>query len=68
LAAPGLQDEATRLAVEVARRDGVDIRPRIGPNSGQAIAGEIGSGALGDTARRFRRQSPWLTTRLSNAT
>lgn len=68
LAALGLLDEATRLAVEVDRREGVDIRPRIGLNSGQAIAGEIGSGALGDTASRFRRQSTWLTTCLSNAT
>ncbi len=50
LAALGIQDEAKRLAVEVERRDGVDLRLRIGLNSGQVIAGEIGSGALGYTA------------------
>jgi class 3 adenylate cyclase len=50
LAALGIQDEVKRLAVEVERRDGVDLRLRIGLNSGQVIAGEIGSGALGYTA------------------
>ena len=33
-----------------ARRDGVDLQLRVGLNSGQVIAGEIGSGALGYTA------------------
>ena len=50
LAALAIQDEAKRLAVEVDGRDGVDLRLRIGLNSGQVIAGEIGSGALGYTA------------------
>jgi len=50
LAALGIQDEVTRLAVEVERRDGVDLHLRVGLNSGQVIAGEIGSGALGYTA------------------
>ena len=50
LAALGVQDEAKRLAEEVQRCDGVDLRLRIGLNSGQVIAGEIGSGALGYTA------------------
>jgi Adenylate and Guanylate cyclase catalytic domain/AAA ATPase domain len=50
LAALGIQDAATRLAGEVDRRDGVDLRLRVGLNSGQVIAGEIGSGALGYTA------------------
>ena len=50
LAALGIQDEVKRLAVEVERRDGVDLRLRIGLNSGQVIAGEIGSGARGYTA------------------
>jgi class 3 adenylate cyclase len=50
LAALGVQDEAKRLAEEVQRRDGADLRLRIGLNSGQVIAGEIGSGPLGYTA------------------
>jgi hypothetical protein len=50
LAALGVQEEAKRLAVEVAGRDGVDLQLRVGLNSGQVIAGEIGSGALGYTA------------------
>src|ERR1700730_151772 len=50
LAALGVQEEAKRLAVEARDRDGVDLRLRVGLNSGQVIAGEIGSGALGYTA------------------
>ena len=50
LAALGVQQEAKRLAVEVAERDGVGLQLRVGLNSGQVIAGEIGSGALGYTA------------------
>ena len=47
LAALGVQEEAKRLAVDVQERDGVDLRLRVGLNSGQVIAGEIGSGAFG---------------------
>jgi class 3 adenylate cyclase len=50
LAALGVHDEAKRLAVEVRERDGVDLQLRVGLNSGEVIAGEIGSGALGYTA------------------
>jgi class 3 adenylate cyclase len=50
LAALGIQDEANRLAVEVDRRDGVTLQLRVGLNSGQVIAGEIGSGTTGYTA------------------
>jgi class 3 adenylate cyclase len=46
-AALGLQEEAQRLAVEVRDRDGVDLQLRVGLNSGQVIAGEIGSGPFG---------------------
>ena len=42
--------EAKRLAAEVERRDGVELRLRVGLNSGQVIAGEIGSGPFGYTA------------------
>ncbi len=50
LAALDIQEEANRLAGEVARRDGVTLRLRIGLNSGRVIAGEIGSGSLGYAA------------------
>jgi len=50
LAALGIQEEVTRMAAEVDRRDGVDLRLRVGLNSGQVITGEIGSAALGYTA------------------
>ena len=50
LAAVAIQEEATRLAAEVARRDGVALRVRVGLNSGRVIAGELGSGSLGYTA------------------
>jgi adenylate cyclase len=50
LAALGVQDETKRLAVEVHDCDGVELLLRVGLNSGQVIAGEIGSGALGYTA------------------
>ena len=50
LAALGIQDAAEQLAVELGDRYGVDLRMRVGLNSGEVIAGEIGSGALGYTA------------------
>jgi class 3 adenylate cyclase len=50
LAALGIQEEAKRLAVDVRDRDGVDLLLRVGLNSGQVIAGEIGSGPFGYTA------------------
>src|SRR6201993_2584132 len=50
LAASGVQEEAKRLAVDVGERDGVDLQLRVGLNSGQVIAGEIGSGPFGYTA------------------
>ena len=50
LAALAIQEEASRLAGEVKRRDGVDLRLRVGLNSGRVIAGEMGSGSLGYAA------------------
>jgi class 3 adenylate cyclase len=49
LAALGVQEEVKRLAVDVRERDGVDLQLRVGLNSGEVIAGEIGSRSLGYT-------------------
>jgi class 3 adenylate cyclase len=50
LAALGIQEETARLAADVSSRDGIDLQLRVGLNSGQVIAGEIGSAAFGYTA------------------
>ena len=50
LAGLAIQEEVSRLAAEVQRSDGVDLRLRVGLNSGRVIAGEIGSGSLGYAA------------------
>src|ERR1700758_2543951 len=47
LAGLGVQEEAKRLAVDVRERDGVELQLRVGLNSGEVIAGEIGSGPFG---------------------
>jgi adenylate cyclase len=49
LASLDIQSEVGRLASEVQDRDGVDLQLRVGLNSGQVIAGEIGSRTLGYT-------------------
>jgi class 3 adenylate cyclase len=49
LAALGIQQEAKQLAAEVEARDGIALQLRVGLNSGQVIAGEIGAGSLGYT-------------------
>ena len=50
LAALGVLEEAKRLALDIQERDGVDLQLRVGLNSGEVIAGEIGSGPFGYTA------------------
>ncbi|HZE17403.1 MAG TPA: adenylate/guanylate cyclase domain-containing protein, partial [Mycobacterium sp.] len=50
LAALDIQAETAKLAKEVEARDGITLKVRVGLNSGQVIAGEIGSGPLGYTA------------------
>jgi class 3 adenylate cyclase len=49
-AALDIQDQTVRLAVDVKDRDGLDLRLRVGLNSGEVVAGEIGSGAFGYAA------------------
>ena len=50
LAAIDIQQEAQRLAADVERCDGVTLELRVGLNSGQVIAGEIGSAGASYTA------------------
>ena len=50
LAAQGIQEETARLAAEVKDRDRLNLCLRVGLNSGEVIAGEIGSGPFGYTA------------------
>ena len=50
LAALKIQDGVRPLADDVNQRDGVDLQLRVGLNSGQVIAGEIGAGTFGYTS------------------
>jgi adenylate cyclase len=50
LSALDVQRATEIVAFEVNRRDGIEFRLRIGLNSGQVIAGEVGSSPLGYTA------------------
>ena len=61
LAALAIQQEANRLAAEVQRRDGISLRLRVGLNSGQVIAGEMGSGSwvTRRSANRWDTRSAW---------
>ena len=45
----GIQQAAQVVAAGVNRRDSIELTVRVGLNSGQVIAGEIGSGTLGYT-------------------
>jgi class 3 adenylate cyclase len=76
LAALGVQEHAKRLAVEVQDRDGVDLQLRVGLNSGEVIAGEVGSTSLGYTtigeqvgmAQRMQSVAPRDGVMLSDST
>jgi class 3 adenylate cyclase len=76
LAALGIQEATARLAAEVKDRDGIDLRLRVGVNSGQVIAGEIGSKSLGYTmigeqvgmAQRMESVAPPSGVMLSEST
>ena len=50
LAALDIQGEIQHVAGEVERSHGISLRLRVGLNSGQVIAGEIGAGPAGYTA------------------
>jgi adenylate cyclase len=50
LAALDIQEQIVQLAEEAQRRDGVELRLRVGLNSGRVIAGEISSDARAYTA------------------
>jgi adenylate cyclase len=50
MAALGIQAEVTKLAADVANRDGIELQLRVGLSSGQVIAGEIGAAAASYTA------------------
>jgi adenylate cyclase len=49
LAGLDIQQQARDLAVGVRQRDGVDLQLRVGLNSGEVIAGEVGSRSRGYT-------------------
>jgi adenylate cyclase len=50
LAALAIQEDARPLAVAAHQRNGIDLKLRVGLNSGEVIVGEIGSGSFGYTA------------------
>jgi class 3 adenylate cyclase/RecA/RadA recombinase len=76
VAALDIQQEATKLAREVEARDGIALQLRVGLNSGEVIAGEIGSGSLGYTtigeqvgmAQRMESVAPPGAVMLSEST
>ena len=76
LAALELHEEVSALGAEVQRRDGIALQLRVGLNSGEVIAGEIGSGAATYTtvgeqvglAQRMESVSPPGGVMLSQST
>ena len=61
MAALEIQAASAELAVEVGNRDGIELQLRVGLNSGQVIAGEIGSrrAATPPSANRSAWRSAW---------
>ena len=57
LASLDVQRATARLAAEIEHRDGITLQLRIGLNSGQVIAGEVGSSPMG--TRRSASRSAW---------
>jgi adenylate cyclase len=76
LAALDIQQQASDLAVAVRQRDGIDLQLRVGLNSGEVIAGEVGSRAhsyttIGDQvgmAQRMESVAPPGGVMLSEST
>lgn len=76
LAALDIQEQMAQIAAAVARRDGIDLRLRVGLNSGQVIAGDVGAASLGYTtigehvglAQRMESVAPPGGVMLSGAT
>jgi class 3 adenylate cyclase len=76
VAALAIQEDGKELAGEVQTRDGIDLRVRVGLNSGRVIAGDIGSGSLGyaatgepvGMAQRMESVAPPGTVMLSEST
>lgn len=50
LTALAVQEEIKRFAVDIRERDDVQFEMRVGLNSGQVVAGEVGAGPYGYTA------------------
>ncbi len=76
LAALGIQEAARALAADLAQRDGIELRVRVGLNSGEVIAGEFGSRAASYTvigeqvgmAQRMESAAPLGGVMLSEST
>ena len=76
LAALDIQRQASDLAASVRERDGIDLQLRVGLNSGEVIAGEVGSRAnsyttIGDQvgmAQRMESAAPTGGVMLSEST